>query len=79
MAHEIRNGMPADSITGATWKKSKRSGAVGNCVEVSKLADGVVAMRNSRFPSGPALIYTRAEVVAFLAGIKDGEFDDILQ
>jgi nitrogen fixation-related uncharacterized protein len=34
-------------------------------------------MRNSRHPSGPALIYTRAEIVAFLAGVKNGEFDDL--
>jgi len=34
-------------------------------------------MRNSRHPSGPALVYTRAEISAFLAGVKDGEFDDL--
>jgi hypothetical protein len=34
-------------------------------------------VRNSRHPSGPALIYTRAEVAAFLAGVKHGEFDDL--
>jgi hypothetical protein len=27
--------------------------------------------------SGPPLIYTRAQIVAFLAGVKDGEFDDL--
>jgi hypothetical protein len=32
---------------------------------------------NSRHPSGPALVYTRAEISAFLAGVKDGEFDDL--
>jgi nitrogen fixation-related uncharacterized protein len=34
-------------------------------------------MRNSRYPAGPALVYTRAEVAAFLAGVKSGEFDDL--
>jgi hypothetical protein len=34
-------------------------------------------MRNSRFPAGPALIYTRAEISAFLAALKNGEFDDL--
>jgi Domain of unknown function (DUF397) len=33
--------------------------------------------RNSRYPSGPALIYTRAEIAAFLAGAKAGEFEDL--
>jgi Domain of unknown function (DUF397) len=46
-------------------------------VQVAELADGAIAMRNSRHPSGPALIYTRAEIAAFLAGVKNGEFDDL--
>jgi len=41
------------------------------------MADGAIAVRNSRHPSGPALIYTRAEIEAFLAGAKNGEFDDL--
>jgi len=35
-------------------------------------------MRNSRFPDGPVLVYTRAEINAFLAGAKDGEFDQVV-
>ena len=35
-------------------------------------------MRNSRHPGGPALIYTHAEIEAFIAGAKDGDFDDLL-
>jgi hypothetical protein len=73
----IRNGISAMELTNAAWRKSARSGAVGNCVEVAKLADGEIAVRNSRYPSGPALIYTRAEIAAFLTGVKDGEFDDL--
>ena len=37
-----------------------------------------VAVRDSRDPRGPALIYTRAEIAAFLAGAKAGEFDDLI-
>jgi hypothetical protein len=76
VVNEIRNGVPAAQLVGTTWTKSSYSGAIGNCVEVAKLAGGDVAMRNSRFPDGPALVYTRAEITAFLAGAKDGEFDD---
>ncbi|GAB2764762.1 DUF397 domain-containing protein [Amycolatopsis magusensis] len=72
-------GTRADLLAGARWKKSSRSGALGNCVEVAALADGSVAVRNSRFPAGPALVYTQAEMAAFLAGAKDGEFDDVLR
>jgi Domain of unknown function (DUF397) len=34
-------------------------------------------MRNSRFPTGPTLVYTRAEIAAFIAGVHRGEFDDL--
>jgi hypothetical protein len=36
-----------------------------------------VTVRNSRHPSGPALVYTRAEIAAFLPRAKAGEFDDL--
>jgi hypothetical protein len=75
---DIVNGVSADRLVGAMWRKSSHSGYNGNCVELAALADGAVAVRNSRDPHGPALIYTRAEIAAFLAGIKDGEFDDVL-
>ncbi|MGH3415807.1 MAG: DUF397 domain-containing protein [Actinocrinis sp.] len=78
MTDEIRefaNGVSADLLVGAAWHKSSHSGYNGNCVEVARLADGSVALRNSRDPHGPALVYTRAEIAAFLAGAKDGEFD----
>jgi hypothetical protein len=72
---EIHNGMPAGDLAGAYWTKSTRSGPTGgNCVEVAFLARGEVAMRNSRHPDGPALIFTQAEWDAFLGGARDGEF-----
>ena len=46
--------------------------------EVATLPGGEIAVRNSRFPGGPVLVYTRAEIAAFLAGAKDGEFDHVL-
>ncbi|ALV39065.1 DUF397 domain-containing protein [Streptomyces sp. NPDC059690] len=71
------NGVRASSLD-VRWLKSRHSNAEGNCVEVAALAEGGVAMRNSRDPHGPALIYTPAEVAAFLAGVRDGEFDHLL-
>ncbi|WP_433268042.1 DUF397 domain-containing protein [Actinosynnema sp. CS-041913] len=78
MAIEARNGMSAAELPDVMWRKSARSGALGNCVELAALQSGEIAMRNSRFPDGPALVYTRAEVAAFVAGARDGEFDDLV-
>jgi hypothetical protein len=70
------NGMPASDLPAVTWRKSRRSGPQGgNCVEIARLPNGQVAIRNSRHPAGPALLFTRAEWTAFLAGAKDGAFD----
>jgi hypothetical protein len=73
--NNMANGMPATEIGDAHWVKSTRSGPTGgNCVEVAFLSDGQVAVRNSRHPGGPALIFTAPEWDAFVGGTKDGEF-----
>lgn len=59
------------------WRKSTASNPSGNCVELAELAGGDIAVRNSRHPTGPALVYTRAEIAAFIAGVRCGEFDDL--
>jgi len=74
---QVNNGIPADQLVAARWRKSQASNPSGSCVEVAELDDSAVAVRNSRHPSGPALIYTHAEIDAFLAGVKNGEFDDL--
>jgi hypothetical protein len=76
---QFANGAQADQLGVAQWRKAQASNPSGNCVEVAALPSGEVALRNSRHPSGPALVYTRAEVAAFLAGVRNGEFDDLAQ
>jgi Domain of unknown function (DUF397) len=72
------NGMLATELGNVPWQKSQHSNPNGACVELAALPNGEIAMRNSRFPAGAVLLYTQAEITAFLAGAKDGEFDNLL-
>ncbi len=73
------NGVLAAALPEVTWRKSRRSNPSGNCVELARLpGDGGFAVRNSRHPAGPALVYTRAEMEAFILGARDGDFDDLI-
>ncbi len=67
----------ASRLSGVDWRKSTFSNPSGNCVELAELANGLVAVRNSRDPEGAVLVYTRPEIDAFLSGAKSGEFDDL--
>ena len=71
----IANGMAASDIS-ARWTKSSYSGPQGNCVEIAHLPGGEVAVRNSRYPVGPALLFTADEWGAFLSGAHAGEFHE---
>ncbi|HEX5879418.1 MAG TPA: DUF397 domain-containing protein [Actinomycetota bacterium] len=73
------NGVLPGDLAGVRWRKSARSSAQGNCVELAQLPGQGVAVRNSRDPGGPALLFTDAELEAFLGGVKDGDFDDLLR
>jgi predicted secreted Zn-dependent protease len=62
-------------LTGADWRKSTYSSNGGNCVEVATNLPGIVAVRDSKDPDGPALAFTDDEWSAFIAGVRAGEFD----
>jgi hypothetical protein len=62
-------------LSRAVWRKSSASGPnCDNCVEVAFVGEAI-AVRDSKNPSGPALVFTQAEWDAFVGGAKDGEFD----
>lgn len=59
------------------WIKSSFSGAMGNCVELAADGDEIL-LRNSNQPDQPPIRFTRAEIQAFLAGVRSGEFDGLV-
>jgi Domain of unknown function (DUF397) len=63
-------------ISHVTWRKAGYSTSNGgNCVEVAVAPSSAVAVRDSKGPDGPKLAFTPGDWRAFVAGVKDGEFD----
>ncbi|WP_306187196.1 DUF397 domain-containing protein [Streptomyces sp. MK5] len=71
----VRNGMLAGELGREGWHKPWSGTNGGSCVEAKRLPDGRVAVRQSTDPEGPALIYTREEMITFLQGAKAGLAD----
>lgn len=63
-------------LTRAEWRKSSYSGGNGGtCVEVARNIPNVVAIRDSKNPDGPALVFSAADWQGFMASIKTGRLD----
>ncbi|SFM97116.1 protein of unknown function [Pseudonocardia ammonioxydans] len=77
MSHS--NGIRAADLGPVTWRRSAAATAGAENVEFAVLDDGQVAVRNARDPEGPVLVYTPAEISAFVDGAKKGEFDDMVE
>ncbi|WP_369183177.1 DUF397 domain-containing protein [Streptomyces sp. Y1] len=56
------------------WRKSSYSGQGGDCVEVADDVIGLVPVRDSKDPDGPALVFPVEAWSSFVAGVKGGEF-----
>ncbi|BDT93506.1 transcriptional regulator [Nocardia sputorum] len=61
-------------LSGARWFKSSRSSGGKECVEVAFLDGGQVGVRDSKNPTGPALVFTPGDWDAFTGGVNGGEF-----
>ncbi|MGK8489883.1 DUF397 domain-containing protein [Nocardia asiatica] len=63
------------NLSEARWFTSTRTSGGKDCVEVAHLASGMVGVRDSKDPSGPALIFAPGEWDAFTAGVVRGAFE----
>jgi hypothetical protein len=61
------------NLAQATWRKSSYSGGAQDCVEVAGNVPGVVGVRDSKDPDGPALILSPRAWRAFAGQVKSGE------
>lgn len=64
----------SNELSGAKWFKSSFSGSSKECVEVA-FVDAGVGVRDSKNPTGPALIFTPSEWSTFTSGVQRGDFD----
>ena len=63
-------------LSRAVWRKSSYSnGSGGDCVQVALAVAEVVAVRDSKNPNGPQLIFSHDEWRAFMAALRAGEPD----
>jgi hypothetical protein len=71
--------VPGPGATGRTarwpWRRSRHSNPSGNCVELARLPTGESAVRDSRQPDGPILVYPGGALTAFLVATRSGRFD----
>jgi len=65
---------PHPRLAHATWRTSSYSGPSGDCVEIAQLADGGWAVRDSKDPTGPALLVTPAAWATFTTDVRNGTF-----
>jgi Domain of unknown function (DUF397) len=61
-------------IRRAEWSKSSYSSANGQCIQVARNLPGVVAVRDSKNPDGPKLIFSPADWQTFVSGMKGQDF-----
>ncbi|MFI9365124.1 DUF397 domain-containing protein [Kitasatospora sp. NPDC053057] len=69
--------IPAAVLANARWRKSGFSNNGGDCVEVAPDFPGVMPVRDSKDPDGPALIFTVGAWESFVTAVRSGEFGDV--
>ncbi|MET8702236.1 DUF397 domain-containing protein [Kitasatospora sp. NPDC004723] len=67
--------MTEHDLSKAAWFKSSYSQNGGTCIEVAPNYPGVVPVRDSKDPQGPALIFPAESFAAFVDAVRAGVFD----
>lgn len=65
--------LPRDTSS-VLWRKSSHSQEQGACVELGAFA-GAVAVRDSKNPTGPALVVSRTALTRLAAGVRTRHLD----
>ena len=65
--------MISPDLSTAVFRKSSLSGSGNDCVEVATNLPSIVAIRDSKDPSSPALTFSPATWNNFLTSIRNGE------
>jgi predicted secreted Zn-dependent protease len=63
--------------TSLTWRTAFSCNG-GTCVKVAAVGQ-MIFLGDSKLPDGPILSYTSAEWHEFVAGVKNGDFDDLIE
>ncbi len=73
-----RHGVTSADVSQAAWLKSTYSNLNGSCFELSRLTSDRIGVRDTKDTgTGPVLVFTGPEWSAFLAGAKEGQFDNL--
>lgn len=76
-AYYHSHGVTPAEVSRASWRKSTFSNLNGSCVAISRLSPNRIGVRDTKDDgSGPVLIFTGPEWDAFVAGVKEGQFDN---
>jgi Domain of unknown function (DUF397) len=72
------NGISTRELAGVEWRHSRRSSPNGNCVEIAKLPGELAAVRDSKDPHGPALIFGATATAVFITNVRSGIFTKVV-
>ena len=72
------HGVTSSQVNSASWRKSSFSSMNGSCIEISRLLSDRIGIRDTKDNgTGPVLFFTDSEWNAFIAGAKEGQFDNL--